>query len=131
VIILGLSPAAQVIILQGLATYAAISSAYFFARPILRGEYLEDHRVILSEIKTADRDIAALIDHASGILTQRAQADRPRAHRDNWRGVWLLVASFIIYSGAVGLQIETDSAFAHIEKAPTAIPPKMPKHQLP
>ena len=106
-IILGFSPAAQAIILQGLATYAAILSAYFFARPILRGEYLEDHRVILSEIKTADCDITALIDHASGILTQRAQADRPRAHRDNWCGILLLVASFIIYSGAVGLQIAT------------------------
>jgi hypothetical protein len=128
VIIFGLGPGAQVIILQGLATYAAIASAYFFARPVLRGQYLEAHRAILSEIETADADVTALIEQASGVLAQRAQADRPRAHRDNWRGVSLLLASLLIFSSAVGLQIATDPAFTHKEDKPTELPTNIPTH---
>jgi hypothetical protein len=112
--ILGLEPGAQVIILQGLSTYAALASAYFFARPVLRGQAVESHREILSELKPQDADVAALVGEASRILDQRNAQNRTRARGDNKRGVFFLIVSVLLLTGAVLIQVNTDPLFGHV-----------------
>jgi hypothetical protein len=53
----GLDSGAQIIILQALATYTALGSAYFFARPVLRGQTVQAHREILSDLESSDTDV--------------------------------------------------------------------------
>lgn len=110
--ILGLNSGAQVIVLQGLSTYTALASAYFFVRPVLRGQTLQSHRDILSSIASTDQDVAQLINSANNTLTRRAQLDYPLAMKDNKFGIILLIASVILLTCAVTLQAYTDPAFA-------------------
>jgi hypothetical protein len=109
--ILGLDSGAQVIILQGLSTYAALASAYCFANPVLRSQTVQSHRDILSSLESKDQDVSKLIKQAADTLTRRAQRDQPLARRNNLWGVVLLVASFLLFTGAVTLQVFTDPSF--------------------
>ena len=109
--ILGLSVGAQIIVLQALATYAAITSAFFLARPVMRGQTVQAHRDLLANLVPTDSDVNALIAQATDVLTQSIKQDQPRTFRDNRRGVILLFLSFVLFTGAVALQISTDPAF--------------------
>lgn len=109
--ILGLEPGAQIVILQAVATYAALLSAYFFARPVLRGQAVDASHDILTALKSTDRDVEKLLEHAAGVLIERKQRNLPKSRRDNAAGVLLLVASLLLFTGAVALQILTDPAF--------------------
>jgi type II secretory pathway component PulM len=106
-----LDPGAQVIILQAVATYAALLSAYFFARPVLRGQTLQAHRELLADMKANAPDIAKLIAEASTVLSERNHREKPVARRDNAIGVVLLVGSLLLYTAAIGLQVLTDPQF--------------------
>lgn len=109
--ILGLGPGGQVIVLQGLSTYTALASAYFFARPVLRGQTVQSHRDILSSLKSSDPDVEQLIKSANDTLNRRAQLDYPLARQNNKCGVGFLIASVILLTCAVILQVDTDPSF--------------------
>jgi hypothetical protein len=110
--IIGLSPGAQIIILQAVATYLALLSAYFFARPVLREQTLRSHRELLSELASDDQAIQEIINSASAKLTTSAQTVYQRkGRRDNFRGIALLVLSGLLFTGAVVLQLSTDPSF--------------------
>ena len=109
--ILGLSSAAQVIVLQGLSTYAALASAYLFARPILRGQVLQNSQEILDSITPENPDVKILFDEASNLLSTRAQMEQPSARLHNFLGALLLLSSFLLFTGAVALQVSTDPSF--------------------
>ena len=103
--ILGLEPGAQIIILQGASTYAALASAWFFARPVLRGQATASSRSILAAIKSTQADIDALVKSAAEELDKSVIAEQPSAARDNRRGAGLLVVSLVLLTLAVILQI--------------------------
>jgi hypothetical protein len=109
--ILGVEPGVQVIILQGLSTYTALLSAYFFARPVLRGQTTQSNREILIDIKSSDPEVSSLIEQASEVLNRRIQNDQPLVRRDNRFGIILLVVSLSLFTGAIALQIITDPLF--------------------
>jgi hypothetical protein len=109
--ILGLEPGALIIILQAVATYAALLSAYFFVRPVLRGQTVDASHDILAALKSDDRDVEKLLEQASGVLIERKRRNQPKSRRDNAIGVLLLVVSLLLFTGAVALQVLTDPAF--------------------
>jgi hypothetical protein len=109
--ILGLGPGAQVIILQALSAYSAILSAYFFARPVLRGQAVSLSKSILSGVEADDAKIKSLLATAHATLDERSKADQPLNHRANKWGIGLLIASVLLLTGAVTLQITTDPLF--------------------
>jgi hypothetical protein len=109
--ILGLDTGAQVLILQGLSTYTALASAYFFALPALREQPLKAHRGLLEVLESSDPDVSKLITEASNILATRSQLDQPLARWHNFLGIILLVTSFLIFTGAIILQVYTDPLF--------------------
>ena len=109
--ILGLGPGAQVIVLQGLSTYTALASAYFFARPVLRGQTVQSHPDILSSLESSDPDVKQLIKSANDTLNRRAQLDHPLARQNNKLGVGLLIASVFLLTCAITLQVDTDPSF--------------------
>jgi len=109
--IVGLGPGAQVIVLQALATYAAIGSAAFFALPVLRGQATQAQRDILASATASEPDVAELLARATDVLTRKAQAEQPRGARDNRIGASLLAASLALFTAAVALQVTSDPAF--------------------
>lgn len=110
--IFGLGPGAQVIILQALSAYSAIFSAYFFARPVLRGQAVAFSKDILSSVKADDGDSKRVLDSMLGILNDRTQREQDWVRQCNVLGFGLLLASVLILTGAVALQVETDPLFA-------------------
>ena len=86
-------------------------SAYFFARPVLRGQTLQTNRDLLSSLESADADVKKLITQASSILTERDHLDQPSTRRQNFLGIIFLVVSFALFTGALYLQIYTDPSF--------------------
>ncbi len=96
--ILWFGSGAQVIILQAVATYCALGSAYFFARPVLRDEPIQGAKRILENIEADDEDLTALIEATRNSLDQSSLRDRPLAQRDNRCAVALLVASTLIFT---------------------------------
>ena len=126
--LLGLGPGAQVIILQALSAYSAILSAYCFARPVLRGQAVLFSKTILSDVKSDDDKVQSLLATAHATLDKRSKADQPLNHRANKWGVGLLVASVLLLTGAVTLQIATDPLFIQNEAAGAA-EQKKPTHK--
>jgi hypothetical protein len=116
--VFNLGPGAQVIILQALATYTAIASAYFLARPIIRGQTLDTHRELLSTLRSDNAEVRTLIEKASNVLAVRAQHEHPKTSHDNSYGLAWLIISFILFTGALTLQISTDVAFQREIKNP-------------
>jgi hypothetical protein len=108
---LGLPPGAWVIILQALATYAGIGSAVFFARPILNTQALMSSRDVVSSMSSDKPDVAAMLNLLKDKLNGLVLRKQPGAKQDNLRGLVLLVVSFLLFTGAVVLQVATDSAF--------------------
>jgi hypothetical protein len=104
--LLGLGPEAQAVILQALATYAGIISAFFFARPVLRWQPLQSQRDLLAGLKPTDPEIMNLVRDAASALDSRLQKGQPRASRDNYLGVLFLVVSCLLFTSAVVLQVE-------------------------
>jgi hypothetical protein len=109
--IFGLGPGAQVIVLQALATYAATASAFVFARPVLRGQATQAQRDILASAAASEPDVAELLARATDVLARKAQAEQPRAARDNRVGLALLLLSLALFTGAVAIQVTSDPAF--------------------
>ena len=103
--ILGLDPGSQIIILQALATYAGIASSFFFARPVLLGQSLQANRDLLSSVRTQDKDVQDLLASAPDVLNQASQKKQSTAISDNKRGFALLVASLLLFTLAVAIQI--------------------------
>jgi hypothetical protein len=117
--VLGLGPGAQVIVLQALSAYTAILSAYFFARPVLRGQAVSFSKEILSSAKSDDPDVTKLLNTTIEILNNRIQVDQPSVRRSNNLGYALLVASLLLLTGAIAWQIETDPSFVRTSSADT------------
>jgi len=109
--ILGLEPGGLIIVLQGLSTYTALGSAWFFAKPVLRGQPVAASKTILSEVKSSQQDVAALFAHATEALSRRESDNRPLDKRDNKRGLALLVLSLLLFTAALVLQIQTEPSF--------------------
>jgi hypothetical protein len=109
--ILGFGPGAQAIILQGISTYSALLSAYFFARPVLRSQTLEAHRDLLGSLRPTNASVGDLIEYASEILTKTAQEDQPYSKSNNRNGVIALIISFILFTGAIFIQVTSDPSF--------------------
>jgi hypothetical protein len=107
----GFGPGAQVIVLQAMATYAAIASAFFLALPVLRGQATLAHRDILASAASSDPDVAELLARAADVLARKAQAEQPRGARDNRVGLALLAVSLALFTAAVALQVTSDPAF--------------------
>src|SRR5690242_8785146 len=95
-VILGLEPGAQIIVLQGVSTYAALASAWFFARPVLRGQAVASSKSILGAIKATKADVDALVRRANEELDKTVIADQPSAARDNRRGLGFLAVSLVL-----------------------------------
>ena len=74
--IFGLGVGAQVVLLQGVSTYAALASAYFFAKPVLRLQTLEYHRDILSNIKEKKAIQDQVSELTKGVLVCRLMIGR-------------------------------------------------------
>ena len=110
--IFGLGVGAQVVLLQGVSTYAALASAYFFAKPVLRLQTLEYHRDILSNIKENENDsVHRLIEKVSDILAMKAQDEAKITTIYNKKGVVFLLFSIVIFTCAFVLQVYSDPAF--------------------
>jgi hypothetical protein len=111
--IMGLGPGAQVIILQAFSAYSAIVSAYFFARPALRGQAIAISKEILSDVALdgSDEGLKNLRENALGILSTRSSANQSLDRRANSRGIIFLAVSEVMLTGAVALQITTDPSF--------------------
>lgn len=109
--IFGLGPGAQVIILQALSAYSAIFSAYFFARPVLRGQTVTFSKEILSGVEANDDKAKHVLQSMRDILDRRSSQDHDWVRRSNRFGYILLAASLLILTGAVVLQAETDPLF--------------------
>jgi hypothetical protein len=113
-ILFGLGPGAQVIVLQALATYTGIGSAIFFARPVLRGQALQSQRELIASLKPKDpknQGLTDLLQESSDALNDRARQKQPRDQRDNYWGFVLLLVSLVFFTFAVILQVSTDRAF--------------------
>ncbi|WP_424137717.1 hypothetical protein [Roseomonas chloroacetimidivorans] len=109
--VFGLGPGAQIIILQALATYSALGSAYLLLRPVLRGHLVQSHRDVLASLAAPDADTRELLAKAGDVLAKKAQLDQPKARRENRWGHALLILSVLLFSAALALQISTDAAF--------------------
>jgi hypothetical protein len=120
--IFGLDTGAQLIVLQGLSTYTALASAYFLARPVLRGQVLQAHRDVINSVQTADTRASKVIKAANSELEARALKDHPLARWDNGLGIGLLIVSIILFTAAIGLQVFTDP---HLLASPPSPPAKV------
>lgn len=120
--IFGLQTGGQIIVLQGLSTYAALASAWFFAKPVLRGQTIAASKTILSAIEPSpDADVNALVKRATEILTKPETEQHALAKRENRWGVVFLIASLAFFTAALGLQIATEPSF-HQSRAAPAVP---------
>lgn len=106
--ILGLDFAAQSIVLQGLSTYTALASAYFFARPVLRGQAMKADLEVLSSLESKDPDITDLLKISRDFLNRSAQREQLWTQRDNRWGVSLLFVSVLLFTAAVSIQVFTN-----------------------
>jgi hypothetical protein len=118
--IFGLEPGAQIIILQALATYAALGSAWFFARPVLRGQNIAASKSVLSGVTSPQAEVAALLKRATELLEKREVDNHPLAKRDNKFGLLLLALSVVLFTIAVIEQIEAEPS---LHPAPAASVP--------
>jgi len=109
--IFGLGTGGQIIVLQGLSTYSALASAWFFARPVLRGQTTASSKSILSGVASSQEDIKALVVRAQQILNQRENDNLPLARRDNTIAVILLALSLALFTIALLLQVEIEPSF--------------------
>jgi len=109
--IFGLETGAQVVLLQGLSTYSALASAWYFAKPVLRGQTIAASKSVLSGVTSPQDDVAKLLKRANEILDESEVRNHPLAKRDNKIGVALLVLSLLLLTAAIGLQVETDPLF--------------------
>jgi hypothetical protein len=122
VTVFGLNPGAQVIVLQGLSTYAALASAYFFARPALLGQPVQSHRDVLTNLRSSDPGITKLIADTSSILSAKAQSLNPKIKAHNRLGIAALVVSLILFTGAVVLQVSDPSFTGQTAAGPSGAP---------
>lgn len=104
-VILGLDPGAQIIILQALATYAGIASSFFFARPVLMGQSLQSHRDLLSSVRSPEKGVQDVFASALDVLNKEARENQPKTQSDNRRGAVLLAVSLLLFTSAVALQV--------------------------
>lgn len=95
---------AAVIALQAVATYLALGSSYFFAKPFLRGQAAQASLQLLESATTNDAALDAIRRAAVDAFRDRLVLRLPHDRRANHLGVALLVASFIAFSVAVVLQ---------------------------
>lgn len=109
---IGLTPAAWAIVLVALGTYLGLASAYFLARPALRGAVLQANLLLLQDEVDDDprvEDIRALaVRNLTARLTNRIPEDR----RSNRIGSVFLLLSLATFTSAVLLQLGTDPAFS-------------------
>jgi hypothetical protein len=109
--IFGLETGAQVVLLQGLSTYSALASAWYFAKPVLRGQTIAASKSVLSGVTSPQDDVSKLLKRANEILDESEIRNHPLAKRDNKIGVALLVVSLLLLTAAISLQVETDPLF--------------------
>ena len=107
----GLGIAAWVILLQALATYLAVFSAFLLARPVVKNQTLDAHREFLRDVENAPSDVAALFREARNHLDHVAGARQRYTFAQNRWGYLLILGSLIAFSIAFGLQIRSDPAF--------------------
>ena len=109
--LLGLSGAAWVIVLQALMTATSILSAWCFAVPVMRSQGLDFSVETLRGVETGNAEVQSLVKQAADKLEMEKQRSTPKAIGYN-KAVWVLLAvSAMIFIGALTLQICTDRAF--------------------
>lgn len=104
--------AAWVIVLTAAATYCGIFASYLLARPALRNFVLQSNMLALDSQTHPDPDIERFRREAVQDFKDRLKARVPGDSRLNWWGAAVLLLSFVIFSGAVALQLRTDPAFS-------------------
>ena len=119
---LGLTAAAWVVVLTAIATYCGLIASYLLVRPALRGLTLQTNIDLLeSEQSTNPR-----IEKFRQLAVNNLKGRRPKLAKHDRSlygcGVALLILSFLIFSGAVVLQLRTDPAFHHPAKPPSSSP---------
>jgi hypothetical protein len=118
----GLGPGAWVIILQAMATYTALASAYFFARPILRNQTAQANLTLLENAKSNNDALEDIRRSAVDTLQQRMVKRAPGDRLANRLGLLLLLISAVLFSVAVVVQTKTDEAFRPERHGVVAIP---------
>jgi hypothetical protein len=94
-----------VIVLQAIATYLALGSSYFFARPLLRSQSAQASLQLLESAIAVDAALDGIRQAAVEVFRDRLIRHLPRDRRSNLLGFALIGASFIVFSMAVLLQI--------------------------
>jgi hypothetical protein len=95
---------AVVIALQATATYLALGSSYFFAKPFLRSQAAQASLQLLESAIAHDTALDAVRRAAVDVFRDRLVLGLPHDRRANYLGVALLIASFIAFSVAIILQ---------------------------
>jgi len=93
-----------IIVLQAIATYLALGSSYFFAKPFLRSQAAHASLQLLESATANDAAYDAIRRTAAEVFRDRLLRQLPHDRRANILGIGLLVASFISFSAAVVLQ---------------------------
>lgn len=106
-----LGPGAWIILLQAAATYAAAASSYLLLRPLLRGQELDRLAKTVAGSTSPDPAAEAFAQRVAATLAAMQAEDARRASRENLAGSLLLAVSVALFSGALALQVATDSSF--------------------
>jgi hypothetical protein len=101
-----MNPSAWATLLDGLSNYAAIGSAYCFARPILQRQNIEATAGLLGEAKAdsvVDRDLAHLTRDLEAATRRRLASTVGPAQRWNRIGFAMLLLSFVLLLAATAV----------------------------
>lgn len=112
---LGLPPAAWVVILTAVATYVALLSAWLLTIPAQRVAVLHGN---IAAIEAELSDDPMLREDQEGAIQQLKLRIARTAGTDRRlirRGVFLLVISFLTFTGAVVVQVRTDASVRGVE----------------
>lgn len=96
---------ATVVALQAIATYLALGSSYFFAKPFLRSQAAQASLQLLENATANDTALDAIRRDAASVFRDRLTRQLPHDRRSNYLGIALLLTSFIAFSAAIALQI--------------------------
>jgi hypothetical protein len=120
--VLGLSPAAWVIIMTAVATYVGLTSSWLLSIPARRASILQGNIVAIEAELSSDPLMRHAQEEVIKNMKRRAAQTAGTDRRFVRRGIFLLLASFLIFTAAVVLQTQTDAAFRHAEAQKDGIP---------
>jgi hypothetical protein len=114
-VLLGLPPAAWVVILTACATYIALLSGWFFAIPARRVALLHGNIAAIEATLSDDPLLRQSQERTIKQFQLRIAQTTPIDKRLIRRGVLLLVLSFLTFTAAVIVQAKTDPSVRGIE----------------